>query len=432
MDSNGSCSPETTEDNVALFKRHRKLQNETSPERREGLPSPGIQEADSAEECNKREGCKSDEERASPSIIARLFTPRRASTPTKRDIGFVCSKPPGDSRPKSPRIESTDPGTELEDYPSSYEEANDEPEFLYHLIGTPPPPPPPPLLICLPSPASTALPFIKETTNVKTKEYTTPITSSVCSIIPTTLFTHDTPSSSLGATGGSSIAPSIISSAVESSPGESPTDFFVRNVGAALRLSQLPMTSILTTVSGTSAKVRKKAAKKLITRWRKATKAGRPTTSSHGRDYSTGVTNAEPKKTKGANQCRSKLYKFIRDNKITNETEYNVYLKDPEICELESGIQPNQLLRIKQIAFNQSIQNADRVIFSDRIVPITSSSFTRGVCLQFVNSIADENGQTMEHFSYDVIELLDEKHRKKRGLILMGVSDSENLCLLIF
>ena len=99
------------------------------------------------------------------------------------------------------------------------------------------------------------------------------------------------------------------------------------------------------------------------------------------------------------------LFQYIVDYGITNEQHCNQHLKPATLVQLEINVAPMLLQRLKQTAFNQALQQDNRMLYIQRIINNGNQipNLPRGICLQFLKSIADEDNKNIYQLNYNCL-----------------------------
>jgi len=118
------------------------------------------------------------------------------------------------------------------------------------------------------------------------------------------------------------------------------------------------------------------------------------------------------------------LIQYIVENNISCDEEYAKYLTDPELCRIERKVPSSMLRSIKELWYGQVIANRDNLTFAQRINNSTIEPEIKGPLLTWLESIALSNYETIEQLITRLVNVLLEKHTKKRGIVLLGESDS--------
>lgn len=121
---------------------------------------------------------------------------------------------------------------------------------------------------------------------------------------------------------------------------------------------------------------------------------------------------------------KSILIDYIIDNNLSNDEEYNNALSDEVLCTLERKAAPTQLRSIKELAYAQVIARRLNISYEEHITPIECPDHVKGPMLTWLESIAHENNETLDELIVRIFNVLCGRDSKKRGLILIGLSDS--------
>lgn len=121
---------------------------------------------------------------------------------------------------------------------------------------------------------------------------------------------------------------------------------------------------------------------------------------------------------------KTALINFIIQNNICNEEEYLEHLVDDALCELEKKAIPSQLRSIKELAFAQVHAKRKLITYEERIENLTVDDDIKGPLFTWLESVALENNENVESMMLRMFNVLCHRDSKKRGIILIGLSDS--------
>ena len=130
-----------------------------------------------------------------------------------------------------------------------------------------------------------------------------------------------------------------------------------------------------------------------------------------------------------ATMAKSRYSALLMELGVVNSQQYEDCLrKNAELRNLERLVQPNQIESTKKLLFRQNFLMRSQVYsekfknLSDNSVYISPS--LRGGWLSFLDKLATRNGLTREHLMVSLRRWLENSNGKKKGLILIGKSDS--------
>ena len=130
-----------------------------------------------------------------------------------------------------------------------------------------------------------------------------------------------------------------------------------------------------------------------------------------------------------ATMAKGRYSALLMELGVVNSQQYEDCLRrNAELRNLERLVQPNQIESTKKLLFRQNFLMRSEIYsqkfkdLSDSCVYISPS--LRGGWLSFLDKLATRNNMTREHLMVSLRRWLENSNGKKKGLILIGKSDS--------
>ena len=130
-----------------------------------------------------------------------------------------------------------------------------------------------------------------------------------------------------------------------------------------------------------------------------------------------------------ATMAKTRYSALLMELGCVNSQQYEQFLrKNEELRNLERLVQPNQIESTKKLLFRQNFLMRSQVYaekfkdLSDNSVYVSPS--LRGGWLSFLDKLATRNGLSREQLMVSLRRWLENSNGKKKGLILIGKSDS--------